>query len=199
MKEVEKAKSTLANSTTPAGKEKSKAVKQAEVIFCNFENRAPNKEHERSLPIGSDYYQATLTQNWVKPMNESGMAAKQKGSYLDGYEKKSENSKEAEEFKKQHPYGKYRGSDKHHENSRDGISKPPRDGQKALDNSYEVRDSSQRVAVLDGNVVILKYEEDGVYHGYIHEDLRTLSKKVKDTLVKNDFMKNAESKKLTKK
>ncbi|MBP6869900.1 hypothetical protein KBC04_03395 [Candidatus Babeliales bacterium] len=103
------------------------------------------------------------------------------------------------EWDKKYPNGKYRPSDKHHENSPDYIGKPPRDGQAALDDSFGVEKSRERVAVQDGNVVILKYEENGIYHGYIHEDVKKLHQKVKDALVKNGYMKDATSKKLIKK
>ncbi|AXK60696.1 hypothetical protein C0J27_02990 [Candidatus Chromulinivorax destructor] len=96
------------------------------------------------------------------------------------------------------PHGTYRPSPKHHPNSPDHIGKPPRDGQDALDNSFSVEKSTQRVAVQDGKVVILKYEEEDIYHGYIVEDITTLPQKVKDALVEQGFMKDSTSKKLTK-
>ena len=52
----------------------------------------------------------------------------------------------------------------------------------ALDNSFDVKGSTQRVAVQDGKIVILKFEEEGIYHGYIVEDYHSL---------KNDSVKNA--------
>lgn len=96
-------------------------------------------------------------------------------------------------------HGKYKPSAKHHKNSPDDIGKPPRDGQAALDNSFYVEKSRERVAVQDGNVVILKYEENKIYHGYIHEDVKGLTQKVKDALVENGYMKDATSKKIIKK
>jgi len=77
--EVKKAESVIAS----AGKEETKAVKQARAVISNVDNRATNKEHERSLPIGSDYYQATLTKNWVKPMNEAGSFVDNKNQTFD--------------------------------------------------------------------------------------------------------------------
>ncbi len=95
--------------------------------------------------------------------------------------------------------GKYKGSAKHHANSPDNIGKPPRDGQAALDNSFAVEKSTQRVTVQDGDVIILKYEEKGIYHGYIHDDVKGLDTKVKKALAENGYMKDATSKKLIKK
>jgi len=103
------------------------------------------------------------------------------------------------EWKKQHPHGEYIQSAKHHENTPDYIGKPPRDGQAALNNSFSVEQSTQRITVQDGIVVVLKYEGNGIYHAYIHEDVSTLRKKVKDALVDNGYLKDATSKKLIKK
>ncbi len=92
--------------------------------------------------------------------------------------------------------GKYKGSDKHHANSPDDIGKPPRDGQKALDDSFAVQGSTQRVTVQDGKVVILKYEGQGVYHGYIDNNIISLDQDVKEALIKHGFLKDGKSKKL---
>ena len=97
-------------------------------------------------------------------------------------------------------HGKYKDSAKHHQNSPKGVSKPPLDGQAALDISFKVEGSTQRVAIQNGQVVILKYEGDGsgLYHGFIAEDISKLSQDVKETLVDNGFLKNRTSKKLIK-
>ena len=107
-----------------------------------------------------------------------------------------ESIKGSAEWKKLHPHGEFRPSAKHHANSPDHIGKPPHDGQAALDNSFAVKGSTQRVTVQNENVVILKFEEEGIYHGYIHKDLNTLKINVKDALVENGFLKDATSKKL---
>ncbi len=106
--------------------------------------------------------------------------------------------KGSEAWKKLHPNGKFKPSAKHHANSSGNISKPPRDGQTALDNSFEVKRSMERVAVQDDKVIILKQTSKDVYHGYIHEDLNTLDIEVKKTLVNNGFMKDPTAKKLIK-
>ena len=90
-----------------------------------------------------------------------------------------ESIKGSAEWKKLHPHGEFRPSAKHHANSPDHIGKPPHDGQAALDNSFAVKGSTQRVTVQNENVVILKFEEEGIYHGYIHKDLNTLKINVK--------------------
>ena len=107
--------------------------------------------------------------------------------------------KGSSEWKEKYPNGKHRSSAKHNPNSPDYIGKPPRDGQEALNNSFDVEKSKQRVAVQDNKVVILKFEEDGIYHSYIVEDVTTLPLKVRDALVENGFMKDVTSKKLIKK
>ena len=95
-------------------------------------------------------------------------------------------------------HGTYRPSAKHHVNSPNDVGKPPRDGQAALDNSFLVKGSRERVAVQDGKVIILKYEEQGVYHGYIDINIKTLDPAVKDALIENGYLKDAKSKKLIK-
>ena len=98
------------------------------------------------------------------------------------------------EYKNKYPNGKYRGSDKHHPNSPDSIGKPPKDGQKALDNSVPVKGSTQRVTTEDGKIVILKYEEDGIYHGYLVEDFHSLKDGgVRKALLDNELVRNAKS------
>lgn len=109
---------------------------------------------------------------------------------------KADNSKN---YQPKGPNGTFRPSAKHHQNSPGDVGKPPRNGQSALDNSFPVEDSKERIAIQDGNVVILKYEEDGIYHGYIAEDITTLNIKVRKALVKNDYIKDPTSKKLIKK
>jgi len=139
------------------------------------------------------------TKTLEEMIDETVMAAKKKGSYLDGYEKKYENPEEVEDFKRQHPHGKYKGSSKHHEYSRGDISKTPRDGQKALNDSYDVQGSRCRVAIQDGKIIILKYEEDGVYHGFIAEDFHDLDERVQQSLVNNKLVRTIKSGKLVKK
>ncbi len=66
-----------------------------------------------------------------------------------------------------HPHGQYIPSPKHHKHSKGNISKAPKDGQKALDNSIEVEEgSTERIAVVDGEFVVLKETLAGIYHGY---------------------------------
>ena len=121
---------------------------------------------------------------------QANNAANKRGGFNRGGGKPSvEPAKGSPEYAKKYPNGKYKPSKKHHENSPDDIGKPPRDGQAALDNSFEVKESSQRVVVQDGKVVILKFEEDGIYHGYIVQDYHSLtSDNVKNALVKNGLV-----------
>ncbi len=79
------------------------------------------------------------------------------------------------EWSKKYPNGKYVASAKHHQNSFGSISKPPRDGQAALDRSFAVKGSTQRVTTQDKKIIILKFEGNGIYHGYIVEDFFSIN------------------------
>ena len=92
--------------------------------------------------------------------------------------------------------GKIDDSNKHHPNSPDGVGKSPRDAQKALDDSFDVKLADQRVSVQDGKVIILQKSGEGLYHAYIVENIVTLPKKIREALVANGYMKHITSKKL---
>lgn len=89
---------------------------------------------------------------------------------------------------KQHPHGIYRGEDAkyHHKNSYGAKGPPPRNGQKALDNSLLVKEKGnnsiqRRIAIEDEMFVVLDETGNKIFHGH----LRTwgdLTKAMKDTL-----------------
>ena len=87
-----------------------------------------------------------------------------------------------EEWKKKHPYGRYEENPKHHQNSRGNISKSPRDGQAALDNSIEVPGKDCRVSIQDNQIVIFQQHEIRKYHGYIVENFHSLDSQVQRAL-----------------
>ena len=103
------------------------------------------------------------------------------------------------EWNNLHPHGKTHDSNKHHPHSRDGIGKPPRDAQSALDKSFEVKGSKERVATEDGKIVILKETSNGLYHGYVVDDFHSIKNaNVKQALVKNGLVNNIKSGKVIK-
>jgi hypothetical protein len=67
---------------------------------------------------------------------------------------------------------KYEKSDKHGEVKRGRSSAAPKDGQTALDNSTQVKDTSpRRVGVDKANeeIVVLDQTSEGVFHGHVRE------------------------------
>ena len=95
-----------------------------------------------------------------------------------------------EEWKKKHPHGRYEENPKHHQNSRGNVSKPPRDGQAALDNSIEVPGRDCRVSIQDNQIVMLQQHRFGRYHGYIVEDFKVLHRSVKNALYEAGLIKD---------
>lgn len=76
---------------------------------------------------------------------------------------------EKENDKEKHPHGKYENASYHHKNSaKSGKSPAPKDGQKALDNSVRIKDTSpHRVGISEGEFVVLDQTSKGVYHGHV--------------------------------
>ncbi|MBP9765346.1 hypothetical protein KBD08_03340 [Candidatus Babeliales bacterium] len=92
-----------------------------------------------------------------------------------------------EEWKQKHPHGKHIESPKHHPNARNSIGKPPRDGQAALDNSFEVLGKKYRIAMQDGNIIQLVRTTAKEYHGFIVEEWLTLDKAAQKTLQNHGY------------
>lgn len=76
--------------------------------------------------------------------------------------------KDEEDDPKKHPYGIYRDAS-YHTNNCDGIKGPrPKNGQAALDNSVSLgRNSTGRVGISEGEIVILRKTSERLYHGYV--------------------------------
>jgi hypothetical protein len=91
------------------------------------------------------------------------------------------------EWKKTYPHGEFKPSAKHHQNSTGNISKPPVDGQSALNKSYGVKDSKQRVAIEGDKFVVLKQTALDEYHGYT-VDWQELPQKLKNALQKEKIV-----------
>ena len=68
----------------------------------------------------------------------------------------------------EHPHGVYEeNGGKHHKNSKGEISSAPTNGQEALDNSVAVKGKESRVAVNNGEIIVLEVTSPGVYHEYV--------------------------------
>ncbi len=78
------------------------------------------------------------------------------------------------EWKRNNPYGRYEESPKHHPNTRNGIGKPPCDGQAALNRSILVDQGPARIAIEGNRFVIFRQTSPHVFHGYIVEEFKTL-------------------------
>jgi len=105
-----------------------------------------------------------------------------------------ESVKGSPEWTKKYPNGEYRQSAKHNPNSPNGIGKPPCDGQAALNNSFSVEKSRERVTVQDGKIIVLKFEEEGIYHGYIVEDFFSIKNvSTQQALVDNGLVRSMKS------
>ncbi|MBP9765437.1 hypothetical protein KBD08_03820 [Candidatus Babeliales bacterium] len=97
---------------------------------------------------------------------------------------------------------KYTGNPKHHINAKGPASKPPRDGQKVLDNSVLVKTNknglSDRVGVEDGQIIKLHEHAPSEYHGYIEENPKSMPSAYKDALYEAGLIKSTKSCKVIK-
>jgi len=67
-------------------------------------------------------------------------------------------------------HGIYEDSPKHGAEQRGNVSPRPKNGQKALDNSVQIKDTSPgRIGISDDPFVILSKTRDKVYHGHVRE------------------------------
>ena len=70
--------------------------------------------------------------------------------------------------KKKQPHGKYEDAKYHHENSTGNKNPAPKNGQKALDNSVNFKDTSpHRIGISEGQIVVLSKTLEGLYHGHV--------------------------------
>jgi hypothetical protein len=95
------------------------------------------------------------------------------------------------EGEQEHPHGAYKPSGKHkptNTRARRGgdNSKEPEDGQEALDNSVQVKDTSPRRVGYDeehGEIVVLDETQDGEFHGDVRS-WKELTQEMKNTLIR---------------
>lgn len=72
--------------------------------------------------------------------------------------------------KKKYPHGKYEDATYHHQNSKNGKSPSPKNGQNALDNSLKIKeDAPHRIGISNGKFVVLRQTSPGIFHGYTCE------------------------------
>jgi len=94
-----------------------------------------------------------------------------------------------DKFKKKYPHGRYEDASYHHRNSKGRKGPAPKDGQAALDNSFQIQDTSpRRIAVSGNEIVILDQTSPGCYHGHVRE-WHGLKQNMKNILVKNKLVK----------
>jgi len=110
--------------------------------------------------------------------------------------KKPKDPKDPKDPKK-NPHGLYVNNPKHHKNSKPPISKPPKNGQKALDKSLKVKGQDYRIGVEDGKIVRFNEPRPGEYHGYI-EEFKNLGKEAVDALLDAGLIKNPKTGKMLK-
>jgi hypothetical protein len=86
---------------------------------------------------------------------------------------------EEDDDENKNPHGRFEGSPKHHKNSKGDVSRAPKDGQKALDNSIPYSEESpHRIGISENEFVVLNRTREGIYHGHVRswwkltEDMR---------------------------
>ncbi len=96
-------------------------------------------------------------------------------------------------------HGKYNKDSYHTTKGSKTKSPAPKDGQAALDRSLLVDGSRERVTTENGKIVILKYESEGVYHGYTVEDFFSIKNtNTQKFLVKNGLVNSMKDGKIIK-
>ncbi len=87
------------------------------------------------------------------------------------------------------PNGKYEDAPYHNKNQGNATkSKAPKNGQKALDNSYEIKNTSKRrISVSDGEFVVLDETSNGLFHGHVRK-WEELTNEMKSILQKNGLV-----------
>ncbi len=105
--------------------------------------------------------------------------------------------------KKNHANGRYVHNDKHGMHQQGNIGPAPKFGQKALDVSVPVADKNNiiqldsrglpkhRIAIQNGEFVILKSSNDGTYHGYVKVDWDSLEEAEREACKKFNLTKKS--------
>lgn len=90
-----------------------------------------------------------------------------------------------EDDEDEHPNGTYEGAGYHHKNSKNGKSICPKNGQRALDNSFIIEESERhRIAVDEGQFVVLFWTSPRRFHGHVRI-WEKLDQQMKNTLINN--------------
>ncbi len=125
---------------------------------------------------------------------ERASAASDNGPMINGPEEPEDEEekkiKEEEEFKKKHSNGRYDDVG-YHKNYQSGSKSPrPLNGQKALDNSFEVPDKEKiRIALSDDQFVVLTRTLEGLYHGHVRA-WRELTQDMRNVLINQGLVKD---------
>ena len=136
---------------------------------------------------------------YLKNKKNSGGAGGGGGGGQDPTDPKDpKKDKDPKDNSKLHKNGKYVGNPKHHKNSKGNIGKPPKDGQKALDESVFVKDKKYRIGVEDGKIIKFNKHLPGEYHGFVVEDYNKLDREAKDALYEAGLIKNKTTGKISK-
>ncbi len=94
------------------------------------------------------------------------------------------NDPENKKKKEEKPNGDFEETPYHHPKSRNWKSPSPKNGQRALNNSIEVKNSDQRIAIDDNKFVVLKRTSPGKYHGYVVENFKSLDPKIQSAFAR---------------
>ena len=103
--------------------------------------------------------------------SKGGVYSNKKSDESSGSSENNNNNKGPKDSKEvAAPKHVFENNDKHNMNSTGNTSLPPKNGQKALDNSIEVS-HKRRIGIEDGKLVEFKMHEAGKWHGYLIEDV----------------------------
>lgn len=104
--------------------------------------------------------------------------------------------KDKKKDKEEKPARIYEPNPKHHQNSKDGIGKEPKDPHNLLQQSKKGPDEHQRVAVQDDKYVIFREHSPGKYHGYIVEKWTDILPKQRTAFYRGGLVKSPKSGKI---
>ena len=87
--------------------------------------------------------------------------------------------------------GKYEDAPYHHINSRGNKNPAPKNGQKALDNSIQIKETSpRRIGISENEIVVLDKTLEGIYHGHVRS-WSELLEPMKNALIKAGLVNQA--------
>ena len=112
--------------------------------------------------VGIGTYCVYREQKKRKKIVENLVEIGRANSYSGGKDPKDEDDEE------KHPYGIYEESSYHHKNSKGKKGRSPKNGQRALDNSFEIEGCGRHRIALDGDeFVVLMFTSFRKFHGHV--------------------------------